>query len=49
MREWLQVLVGDFTAGELTLVVIVFGTIVAFSWAPRLGAALGGWMDGGSD
>ncbi|MBM4358058.1 MAG: hypothetical protein FJ096_08095 [Deltaproteobacteria bacterium] len=45
MRDWLQQFLGDATGNELTLVAAIFVTIVAFSWAPRLGRTVGGWFD----
>jgi hypothetical protein len=45
VRDWFQQILGDATASELTLVAAVFVTILAFSWAPRIGSTVGGWFD----
>jgi hypothetical protein len=43
--EWVRALLGDVTTGEVALVGVIFGVIVLFSWAPRIGEAIGGLFD----
>jgi hypothetical protein len=49
----MRALFGDVTVRELVLVAVVFGLILLFSWAPRIGEAIGGMgetarrLDGG--
>jgi len=42
MWDYVRMLLGDATPNELLLVVIFFFCIVSFTWAPRVGEALGG-------
>ena len=45
MSTWLQSILGSVTVSEIALVGLLFGSILLFSWAPRLGEAVGGWFD----
>jgi len=47
--DWLHAMMGDVTAGEAGLVAVLFTLIVLFSWAPRIGQALGSWLDSEED
>ncbi len=46
MWDWLHAMMGDVTAGEAGLVAVLFTLIMLFSWAPRIGQAVGSWFDG---
>jgi hypothetical protein len=45
MREWMEQVLGEVSRGEVLLVAAVFVTILAFTWAPRVGATVGSWFD----
>ena len=36
---------GNVTGGELALVGVLFASIILFSWAPKIGESVGGWLD----
>jgi hypothetical protein len=43
--NFLSGLFGEVTPSELVLVAVLFAAILLFSWAPRLGEAVGGLFD----
>jgi hypothetical protein len=43
--DWMRALFGDVTGDELVLVGVIVALILAFSWAPRIGEAIGGLFD----
>jgi hypothetical protein len=45
MWDFVRSLLGDVSANELVLVAVIFATVLLFSWAPRIGAAVGGLFD----
>jgi hypothetical protein len=45
MWTWIQQVLGNVTRGELALVAVLSITILMFSWAPKIGEALGGLAD----
>ncbi len=49
MPEWLHSILGNVTGGELALVGVLFLSIMLFTWAPRIGETLGGWLDSDDD
>lgn len=44
-RDWL----GDVSPNELALVAVIFAAVLLYSWAPRIGAAVGGLFEGGDE
>lgn len=49
MWETVRRFLGSATSDEVALAVIFFFCIVGFTWAPRIGEALGGLFEGPDD
>jgi hypothetical protein len=45
MWDFVRSLLGDLTFNELALVVLIFASVLLFSWAPRIGEAVGAAFD----
>lgn len=45
MWNFIRSILGEVTVNELTLVALLFAAILLFSWAPKLGEAVGGVFD----
>lgn len=43
---WIRTLLGDVSVNEIALVAVVFALILLFTWAPRIGEAIGGFLGG---
>lgn len=43
--DYIRAVFGEVTVNELVLVGIIYLAVVAYSWAPRIGEAVGGMFD----
>ncbi len=41
----LRTVLGEATTNEIALVGLFFVLVLGFTWAPRIGDALGGWFE----
>ena len=45
MLDWLRSMFGEASSVEIALVCFWFVVVVLHSYLPRLGAAIGGWLE----
>lgn len=45
MWDYIHAVFGEVNASELALVAIIYLAVVAYTWAPRIGEAVGGMFD----